>query len=169
MTICRELAGDAAAPPGPHLLSWVIGLLIAVSVFGSDPCWGQASEFRPAENALSQFGAVRHENVYTVVPTTGKLVSIKIADSGKTYYICREENGYAIYHLEIRPMEGFQDKIRQELKDKSRNWDNQQPDELLLTKDKHQDEIKRNLQRYYEAVWVRNEIIIRPGPKRQGQ
>jgi len=61
-------------------------------------------DFGLAENSLSVFRAIKYENTYTKVPTTGKLVSIKMTDSGKTYYICREKSGYVIYSLEIRPI-----------------------------------------------------------------
>ncbi len=119
-----------------------------------------ATDFRPADNALGEFRSVRYENIYTKIPTTGKLVSIKITDDGTTYYICREKSGIAIYHLEIRPAKNFQDRIQQELKEKTRNWDRNHPNELLLTKDQHDRELKRQMNKYSDAVWVRNEIII---------
>jgi hypothetical protein len=127
-------------------------LLVAQSVGSSD--------FRPAENPLSQYRSVRYENVYTKVPTSGKLVAIKITDNGTTYYICREKSGYAIYHLEFRPAENFRDKMQQELKDKSRNWEKTNSDELLLTKDAYDREAKRQMNKYMDAIWVRNEIIV---------
>ncbi|MBI5569920.1 MAG: hypothetical protein HY914_08255 [Desulfomonile tiedjei] len=129
------------------------------------------SDFPVAENALGEFRSVRHESLFTTVPTTGKLISIKITDSGKIYYICKEKSGYAIYNLEIRPVENFQEKLRQELKEKTRKWDQVEPDDLLFTKEKHEQEIKRHLRKYCDAVWVRNEIIVRepaqPDPRKQ--
>jgi hypothetical protein len=119
-----------------------------------------AAEFGLAENILSEFGAIRYENHYTKVPTTGKLVSIKIADGGKIFYICREKNGYAIYNLEIRPLEGFKEKIEQDLKDKKQKPEKIYPEELLLTKDRHDYEVRKRLNKYSEAVWIRNEIVI---------
>jgi hypothetical protein len=133
----------------------VLGLVLGVVCADAE-----ATDFRPAENSLSEYGSVRYENVYTKVPTSGKLVSIKISDNGTIYYICREKTGYAIYHLEIRFIENFRDKIQQEIKDKSRNWDKTNPDELLLTRDAHDRELKRHINKYSEAVWVRNEIVI---------
>ena len=118
------------------------------------------TDFGPQENALGEFKGVRYENIYTKVPTSGKLVAIKITDSGKIYYICKEKSGYVIYNLEIRPPEGFQEKIQQELKKKTRNWANVNPDELVFTKEIFERELKRQLSKDSEAVWVRNEIII---------
>ncbi len=130
--------------------------LILMTVFNSPG----SAEFGLAENALSEFGAVRFENVYTKVPTTGKVVSIKITDNGTIYYICREKNSYAIYHVEIRPMENFKEKIEQDSKEKNKKWEKIHPEELLLTKDRHDYETKKRLNRYSEAVWVRNEIVV---------
>ena len=130
--------------------------LILMTVFNSPG----SAEFGLAENALSEFGAVRFENVYTKVPTTGKIVSIKITDNGTIYYICREKNSYAIYHVEIRPMENFREKIEQDSKEKNRKWEKIHPEELLLTKDRNDYETKKRLNRYSEAVWVRNEIVV---------
>jgi len=124
-----------------------------------------AAEFGLAENSLGEFRSVRYENVYTKVPTTGKLVSIKITDSGKIFYICREQNGYAIYHLEIRAIEGYRDKINQELQQMSQNWDRLHPDELLFSKELRDKELVRKVHRYCEAVWVRNEIVVDEGQK----
>ncbi len=138
-----------------RLLASAFGF-VSIFVFSSAG-WAQ---FGLAENALSEFGAVRFENIYTKVPTTGKVVSIKITDNGTIYYICREKNAYAIYHLEIRPMENFKDKIEQDSKDKNKKWEKIHPEELLLTKDRHDYEVKRRLNKYSEAVWVRNEIVI---------
>lgn len=134
-----------------------IWLLIICCVAATVPA--SSPDFGLAENALDQFRAVRYENVYTKVPTTGKLVSLKISDNGKVYYICRENSGYVIYHLDIRPVEGHQEKIQQELKEK---WDRTKPNDLLLTKEQYDQESKRLLNRHSDAVWVRNEIVI-PG------
>lgn len=119
-----------------------------------------SADFGLAEDALGEVKAVRYENIYTKVPTSGRLASIKITDSGRIYYICREKTGYAIYHLEIRPIEGFRDKIEQEIKEKNRQWDSVHPDELLFTKERHKKEMYSGLRKYCEAVWVRNEIIV---------
>jgi hypothetical protein len=143
--------------------SWLtatLGLLLAV--FAAAHAFG--SDFRPAENSIGEYRSVRYENMYTRVPTTGKLVSIKITDNGTIYYICREKSGYAIYHLEIRPAENFREKMQQELKEKSRNWEKTNPDELLFTKDAHDRELKRQMNKYSDAVWVRNEIVV-PEPR----
>lgn len=130
-----------------------------------------ATDFPVAENILGDFRSIRYENVYTKVPTSGKLVAIKITDSGKIYYVCKEKSGYVMYHLEIRPVEDYREKMQQELKEKSRNWDQVHPNELLFTKEKYAHEIQRNMRKYCDAVWVRNEIIVRepqqPGQRRQ--
>lgn len=120
----------------------------------------QAADFGLAENSLNEFRAIKYENMYTKVPTTGKLVSIKMTDSGKVYYICREKTGYVIYNLEIRPIPGFKEKIEQDQKDTGKKWDKMHPDELLLTKEKHDYEMKKRMHKYSEAVWIRNEIVI---------
>lgn len=140
-----------------RLLSGII-FLLSISVMSANPV--KAGEFGLAENVLSEFRAVKFENRYTRVPTTGKLVSIKITDGGKIFYICREKNGYAIYNLEIRPLEGFKDKIEQDLKNKPQKLEKINPDELLLTKERLEYEKNKKLNRYSEAVWVRNEIVI---------
>jgi len=129
----------------------------------------QAADFGPAESILGDVRAVRYENVYTKVPSSGKLVSIRITDSGRVYYICREKSAYAIYHLEIRPMEGYKEKIEQELKEKNRNWDKTHPDELLFTRETLDREMKKNLRKYCEAVWVRNEIVVQEPPKERNR
>jgi len=121
---------------------------------------GLAGDFGLAENSLGEFRAIRYENVYTKVPTSGKLAAIKITDNGKVFYVCREKTGYVIYNLEIRPIEGFKDKIEQEVKDKSKQWDRVHPDELLFTKERYDYDLKRRLKKYSEAVWIRNEIVI---------
>lgn len=127
----------------------------------------EAAEFGLAENALGEFRAVRYENVYTKVPTSGKLVSLKIADNGRIYYICREETGYVVYHVEIRPIKGLEEKLRKGLKEKSRRWDSLYPDELLLTRERNDLDLSRRLHGYCEAVWVRNEILVEPPAKRE--
>ena len=121
---------------------------------------GLAGDFGLAENSLGEFRAIRYENVYTKVPTSGKLAAIKITDNGKVFYVCREKTGYVIYNLEIRPIEGFKDKIEQEVKDKSKQWDRVHPDELLFTKERYDYDLKKRLKKYSEAVWIRNEIVI---------
>ena len=121
---------------------------------------GLAGDFGLAENSLGEFRAIRYESVYTKVPTSGKLAAIKITDNGKVFYVCREKTGYVIYNLEIRPIEGFKDKIEQEVKDKSKQWDRVHPDELLFTKERYDYDLKRRLKKYSEAVWIRNEIVI---------
>jgi len=113
-----------------------------------------------AQNALSEFGAVRFENIYTKVPTTGKLVSIKIGDNGKVFYICREKAGYVIYNLEIRPIEKFRDKIEEEIKEQSKQWDKIYPDELLFTRERYNSDLLKRIRKYSEAVWVRNEVVV---------
>lgn len=143
----------------------IIGFLVlAVMGYCAVPC-PAASDFGLAENSLSEFGAIRFENVYTKVPTTGKLVSLRITDNGTIYYICREKNGYAIYHLEIRPMEKFKEKIEAEIQETKRNWNKVHPDELLFTKERLDRDLKRKINKYSEAVWVRNEIILPQLPK----
>ncbi len=133
---------------------------LAIVVATVQPDVTRATDFGPQENALGDFKGVRYENIYTKVPTSGKLVAIKITNSGKIYYICKEKSGYVIYNLEIRPPEGFQEKVQQELKKKIRNWANVNPDELLFTKEIVERELRRQLFKDSEAVWVRNEIII---------
>jgi hypothetical protein len=132
--------------------------LFAVSLFAAVPA--RSADFGLAENALGEFSGTRYENVYTRVPTTGKLVSIKITDNGRVYYICREKTGYAIYHLEFRPIPGYKEKLEQELKDAGRKWDRTHPDELLFTKERYDTELRKKLSKYSEAVWVRNEIVV---------
>ncbi|HTY24143.1 MAG TPA: hypothetical protein VMC85_13505 [Desulfomonilaceae bacterium] len=132
-----------------------------------EPYTTPAADFGRSESALSDFKAVRYESIYTKVPTSGKLVSIKITDSGKIYYICREKSGYVIYNLEVRPTEGIQERIQQELKKQARNWAHIKPDELVFTKEIFEREIKRQLSKDSEAVWVRNEIIIEEPAKPQ--
>jgi hypothetical protein len=121
-----------------------------------------ATDFGPAENALGACRSIRYESVYTKVPTTGKLVSIKITDNGKVYYICKEKTGFVIYNLEIRPSEAVQEKIQQELKKKARSGSAMNPDELVVTKEILERESKKQLAREFEAVWIRNEIVIEP-------
>lgn len=143
----------------------IIGILVLM-VMGSFAVPSPSSaEFGLAENSLSEYGAIRFESVYTKVPTTGKLVSIRITDKGTIYYICREKSGIVIYHLEIRPMEKFKEKIEAEIKEVKRNWNKIHPDELLFTKERHDREIKRKINKYSEAVWIRNEIVLPRPPK----
>ena len=138
---------------------------LGILAIGFSITWAGSGDFPVAENALGEFRSVRHESVYTTVPTTGKLVSIKITDSGKIFYICKEKSGYAIYNVEIRPIEKYQEKLRQELKEKTRSWGQVEPDDLLFTKEKHEEEIKRQMRKYCDAVWVRNEIVVREPPQ----
>ncbi len=146
-------------------MATIIGILVlALTLFSPIPA-RSAADFGLAENSLSEYGAIRFENVYTRVPTTGKLVSLRITDNGTVYYICREKNGYAIYHLEIRPMEKFKEKIEAEIKETKKNWDKVHPDELLFTKARHDRDLKRKINKFSEAVWVRNEIILPRLPK----
>jgi len=143
-------------------MNFLYGIIFSLLVTGTCVNFAYASDFGLAENILSQYGAVKFENHYTRVPTTGKLVSIKITDGGKIFYICREKNGYAIYNLEIRPLEGFKDKIEQDLKNKPQKLEKIHPDELLLTKERHDYEVNKRLNKYSEAVWIRNEIVVPP-------
>ena len=127
-----------------------------------------SSPFGLAENSLREVRAVRFENIYTQVPTSGKLVSLKITDAGKTYYICQEKNGYVIYHLEIRPVEELKAKLEEELREFGQKWDALQPDELLFTKERYSSELRKRIHRYSDAVWVREEIIVGQTPRQQG-
>ncbi len=151
----------------PHLgrpvtmRSW----LIVVCCFLLQAVPTQAGDFGLAESVLGEYGAIRYENTYTKVPTSGKLIAIRITDKGTIYYICREKSGYVIYHLEIRPMKDYAERVEQEIKEKSRNWTGRHPDELLLTKERVAKDIKRKNKKYHEAVWVRNEIVVQPAPK----
>ncbi|MGB6067352.1 MAG: hypothetical protein WBG50_21305 [Desulfomonilaceae bacterium] len=144
-----------------------IGVALLILGLAVSLVW--AMDFGLAENSLSEFRAIRYENTYTKIPTTGKLVSIKIADSGRIYYICREKSGYVIYNLEIRPIPDFKEKIEQELKDTGKKWDHAHLDELLLTKDKLDRDLKKKMNKYSEAVWVRNEIVVEPPRKPESQ
>jgi hypothetical protein len=116
-------------------------------------------------DALRDVRSTRIENQFTKVPTTGKLVSVKMTDSGRTYYICREGRSYVIYHLEIRPIEGLKDQLDLELKELRKRWDDVIPEELLFTKKRHETEIQRRIRRYSEAVWVRNRIVEGENPE----
>jgi len=120
----------------------------------------QGPRFGPAQDSLGLFKAIRHESVSTRIPSPGKLVSIKITDSGRTYYICKEKTGYAIYHLEVRLVEGAKAKIEEELKALGEKWDGVLQDELIFTKETRKSEVRKRLYQYSEAVWVRNEIIV---------
>ncbi len=140
--------------------STCFAVLLSSLMFGADTLF--ATDFGPAENALGSFRTLRYENVYTKVPTTGKLVSIKITDSGKVYYICKEKSGYAIYNLEIRLSDAVQERIQQELKKKTRNWSHMNSDELVVTKEILERELRKQFAKEVEAVWVRNEIVVDP-------
>ncbi|MCA1961690.1 MAG: hypothetical protein LDL33_12950 [Desulfomonile sp.] len=137
-----------------------IGLISALVLCLAAAVKAEAPMFGPAEDALRLFKAVRHENVSTRVPSSGKLVAIKITNSGRTYYICREKSGYAIYHLEVRLVEGAKAKIEEDLKALGEKWDGVLEDELVFTKETRKSEIRKRLYQYSEAVWVRNEIIL---------
>ena len=65
-----------------------------------------------------------------------------------------------IYHLEIRPTEAAQERIQQELRKKIRNWSHLNPDELVMTKEALERELRKQFAKEIEAVWVRNEIVI---------
>jgi hypothetical protein len=145
--------------------SIAIALALALSLLAGQL---EAADFGLAENALGDFRDIRYENFYTRVPTSGKLVSLKIADNGRIYYICKEKTGYVVYHLEVRPVKGFEEKFRKELKEKSRQWDSLHPDELLLTRKRNDLDLSRRLHSYCEAVWVRNEILVDPSVKGEG-
>lgn len=133
-------------------------LFLVIICFLAADC--SAADFGVPENALNEFRSIKYENIYTKVPTSGKLVSIRITDGGKTFFVCKEKSGYAIYNLEVRPIAGLKEKMEQEVKDYIKKWDNLLPDELLLTKERNDAELNKKLQKYCEAVWVRNEIII---------
>jgi len=135
-------------------------IAISLFIFGLAVSLARGMDFGIAENSLGDFRAIKYENRYTKVPTTGKLVSIKMTDTGKTYYICREKSGYVIYNLEIRPIPSLKEKIQQELKDTGQKWDGMHPDDLLLTKEKLDYDLRKKIYKYSEAVWVRNEIIV---------
>ena len=121
-----------------------------------------ASDFGTAENALGKFKAVKYRQTFTKVPSPGRLVSIKITDSGKTYYICKEKCGFVIYHTEIRPVGRFRTTIEKELHKWTGNWDKISPNELLFTQDRYHDELNRRIYKYSDVVWVRNEILVEP-------
>ena len=144
-----------------------LGLSLLILGMAAGLVW--AMDFGLAENSLSEFRAIKYENTYTKIPTTGKLVSVKVTDSGTIYYICREKSGYVIYHLDMRPIPDFKDKIKQELKDAGKKWDHAHLDELLLTKEKLDRDLKKAMNKYSEAVWVRNEIVVEPPRKPEPQ
>jgi hypothetical protein len=121
-----------------------------------------ASDFGPATNALGKFKSIQYERMFTKVPSSGKLVSIKITDSGKTYYICKESSGYVIYHTEIRPLTKFRPRIDKELKNWTEKWDKLNPNDLLLTRDRFDEELGNRIQRYSDVIWIRNEILVEP-------
>ena len=66
-----------------------LSLILSLWILGADIA--PATDFGPAENSLGSLRTIRYENIYTKVPTTGKLVSIKITDNGTTHYICKEK------------------------------------------------------------------------------
>jgi hypothetical protein len=144
-------------------------LAVLLLIAGLGLCLAQGNPFGLAENSLRDVRSIRFENVYTQVPTSGKLVSVKITDNGKTYYICQEKTGYVIYHLEIRLVEELKGKMEEELKEMSRKWDRIQPDELLFTKERHTAEVRKRIHRYSDAVWVREEVIVGQLPKQPAQ
>ncbi|GEM_PF-522359 len=143
----------------------VTALAVLFLIGGIGVCMVQGGAFGLAENSLRDVRSVRFENVYTQVPTSGKLVSLKITDNGKTYFICQEKTGYVVYHLEFRPIEEFKGKLEAELKELGRDWDRMQPEELLFTKERHTAEVRKRIHQYSEAVWVRDEIIVGQLPK----
>lgn len=142
-----------------------LGLAAGLVLCFSGVLAAQGPQFGPATDALHLFKAIRHESIATRVPSPGKLVSIKITDSGRTYYICKEESGYAIYHLEVRLVEGAKAKIEEELKALGEKWDGVLQDELVFTKETRKSEVRKRLYQYSEAVWVRNEIIVEGAEK----
>jgi hypothetical protein len=123
-----------------------------------------SGEFASPEDPLRGVRSIRYENVYTKVPSPGKLVAIKITDDGKTYYVCQEKTGYVIYHLDVRPVEALKEKMEGELNELSRKWDATSPNELLFTRKRFEAELKKRIYRYSDAVWVRNEIIVGGSP-----
>ncbi len=131
-------------------------LLVTILLQATD---GVGQKFPVAEDSLGEFNAVRYENVYTRVPTSGKLVGVRITENGTIYYICREGPGYVIYHLEIRPVEKLKPKMEAELANLRRDWERILPDELLFTKKRYEEEVKRRIRRYSNAVWIRNEVL----------
>ena len=64
-----------------------IGLVVGLVLCLSAPVTAQAPQFGPATDALHLFKAIRRESMSTRVPSSGKLVSIKITDNGRIYYI----------------------------------------------------------------------------------
>jgi hypothetical protein len=138
----------------------IVGLIVGLALCFSGAVTAQSPQFGPATDALHLFRAIRHESISTRVPSPGKLVSIKITDNGRTYYICKEKTGYAIYHLEVRLVEGAKAKIEEELKALGEKWDGVLQDELVFTKETRKSEVRKRLYQHSEAVWVRNEIIV---------
>ena len=125
------------------------------------------AQFELGEDALREYRSIRFENIYTRVPSTGKLVAIKIADNGKTYYVCKEQTGYVVYHVEIRPVDGLKERLDKELKQLGKKWDKVHQDELLFSKQRYEEELRNLLHRYCDAVWVRNEIVVGRIPKKR--
>jgi len=137
-------------------IGFILGLVLSVGA----SVGAEAPQPGPTPDPLRLFKAVRLENMATRVPSPGKLVSIKITNSGRTYYICKEKNGYAIYHLEVRLVEGAKAKIEEDIKALGEKWDGVLEDELVFTNDTRKNEIRKRLYQYSEAVWIRNEIIV---------
>jgi hypothetical protein len=152
----RGFRGKAAFLKWPMVGIAIFGIVMLVK----GPLHGFTMEFGPAENALGEYRGIRYENVYTRVPTKGKLISIRVADNGRIFYICKEGAGFAIYHLEVRPMESFRSAIEDEVKKAGKKWDEVMPDDLLLTQDRMDLELRKQVRKYSEAVWVRNEVLI---------
>lgn len=140
------------------MMKKLCGMAASALILASGSVGAVESKFGRAEDSLRAFKAVRYENTYTNIPSSGKLVAIKITDSGRAYYVCKERGGYVIYHLEIRPVKASKEKLEKELKKLGGKWDGMQPDELLFTKTRYDSELQKRLSSYNEAVWVRNEI-----------
>ena len=146
-----------------HLIAAAIALAF-LALAAAPVCRAQ---FQLGEDALREFRSLRFENTFTRVPSTGKLVAIKITDSGKTYYVCKEKTGYVIYHIEIRPVEGLKERLNKELKQLGDKWDKVHQDELLFSKQRYEEELRDLLKQFCDAVWVRNEIVVGRVPKRR--
>lgn len=144
-----------------HLISAAVALA-TLTLASASVCQAQ---FQLGEDALREFRSIRFENIYTRVPSAGKLVAIKITDSGKTYYVCKEKTGYVIYHVEIRPVEGLKERLNKELKQLGKKWDKVHQDELLFSKQRYEEELRNLLNQYCDAVWIRNEVVVGRIPK----
>lgn len=137
------------------LLTGALLLMLSAGVVHADG-------FELGEDALGGYHGTRYVNKYTRVPTTGKLAAVKIADDGKTYYICKEKTGFVIYHVEIRPINQLKTKLDEEIETLTEKWDTLHKDELLFTKHRYEEEVNKIVQKYSEAVWIRNEIVLAP-------